>query len=328
MAWATWNKNRGRCVILEQMIGKRSTSILLPAVTLALAGLCGCDIEDFNVGRVNRDFHYSYPLKAGGRLEVESFNGGIEITAWDQNMADISGTKYAPTESEADALRIEVNHAPDSISVRAVRPYERRGNRGVRFAIKVPRSAVVERATTSNGSILVQNLSGPALLKTSNSAVRARAMSGKLDIRTSNGPIELDGVDGDVVAQSSNGHIRADGIRGSLDAGTSNAHVSAMMETPGKPVRVESSNGGVDLKLPPNFNAGVRVHTSNSGITLHLAEPVNADVSARTSNSSVTSEFDVRVHGEVSKNHMDAVIGAGGPLLDLSTSNGAIRLVH
>ena len=31
----------------------------------------------------NKDFHSSYPLKPGGRLTVETFNGSVEITGWD-----------------------------------------------------------------------------------------------------------------------------------------------------------------------------------------------------------------------------------------------------
>ena len=54
---------------------------------------------------------------------------------------------------------------------------------------------------------------------------------------------------------------------------------------------------------------------------------VNAHVMARTSNSSISSDFEIRMQGEFSKNRMEGVIGNGGPLIDLSTSNGSIRLL-
>jgi hypothetical protein len=54
---------------------------------------------------------------------------------------------------------------------------------------------------------------------------------------------------------------------------------------------------------------------------------VNAQVVARTTNSSISSDFEVKMQGEFSKNRLEGVIGNGGPLIDLSTSNGSIRLL-
>jgi hypothetical protein len=34
----------------------------------------------------------------------------------------------------------------------------------------------------------------------------------------------------------------------------------------------------------------------------------------------------VRAQGEIGRNRLDGVIGSGGPLIDLTTSNGAIHL--
>ena len=84
----------------------------------------------------------------------------------------------------------------------------------------------------------------------------------------------------------------------------------------------------MDLSLPGGFNSDVRVDTNNGGITVHVPKSLNARVVARTSNSSITSDLELQVQGEISKNHMDAVIGSGGPLIDLTTSNGGIRLVR
>jgi len=113
-----------------------------------------------------------------------------------------------------------------------------------------------------------------------------------------------------------------------LDLDTSNSSVTAEVVRPDRPVRIETRNGRIDLTLPAGFTGGVRAHTNNSGITLRLADPVNARVTARTSNSSVTSDFDTQVRGEIRKNGIDGEIGSGGMLLDLSTSNGPIRLLR
>jgi len=103
--------------------------------------------------------------------------------------------------------------------------------------------------------------------------------------------------------------------------------VNADITRTDRPVRVETSNGPVELTLPANYSRDVRVSTNNGGITLRLPAALNAHVMARTSNSSITTDFEVRMQGDFNKNHMDATIGSGGPLIDLSTSNGNIRLL-
>jgi hypothetical protein len=49
---------------------------------------------------------------------------------------------------------------------------------------------------------------------------------------------------------------------------------------------------------------------------------------ARTSNASISSDFDVSSRGFGDKHHLEGTIGSGGPVLDLSTSNGSIKVVR
>lgn len=301
---------------------------VLPAVAAGLLCFTACDFTDLgDMERFNRDFHYSYPIAANGKLLVETFNGSVEISGWDQNTVDISGTKYGPSQRAADDLKVSIDNSLDSVSIRVLRPSERRNNQGARLVIKIPRNALLDRITSSNGAIRTTDGSGPARLRTSNGPIHVNGLRGSLDVQTSNGPVELLGVDGDVVAHTSNGRIHAERLNGTLEATTSNSGVHAELTRPDRPIRVETSNGPVELTLPDGFSRDVRVNTNNSGITLHLPAVLNARVVARTSNSSISTDFDVRMQGEFSKNHMDATIGSGGALLDLSTSNGNIRLL-
>jgi DUF4097 and DUF4098 domain-containing protein YvlB len=265
---------------------------LLPVLAAGLLSLTACDIEGLNPGRFTSDFHQSQPLSAAGKVSVESFNGGIEISTWEQDTVDIAATKYGSTQQMADDLEIRIDHSADAVSVRAVRPSIRHGNQGAKFVLHIPRTAVVDRITTSNGGIRVSQGSGPARLHTSNGSIHVLGLAGTLD------------------AQSSNGSITADLSRAS------------------GPVRVETSNGSIGLTLPADFRDDVRAHTSNGGITVHLPRELNARISARTSNAKITSDFDLRMQGELGRNHLDAVMGSGGALVDLTTSNGSIHLAR
>jgi DUF4097 and DUF4098 domain-containing protein YvlB len=90
-----------------------------------------------------------------------------------------------------------------------------------------------------------------------------------------------------------------------------------------RPVRLESSNGRIDLTM----DAAREVHasTSNSSITVRLPSTAGVDLRAHTSNASISSDFEVR-GGVRSKHHLEGAVGPGGPLLDLTTSNGGIHL--
>jgi DUF4097 and DUF4098 domain-containing protein YvlB len=297
------------------------------ALSAALLSLTSCIVGVGDWERFSKDFHSSYPLKAGGRLTVETFNGSVDISGWDRDTVDINGTKYGPSQEEADNLRVDMDASPDSVSIRVPRPTERRNNQGARLVIKIPRNTQLDRITTSNSSIRTEDGAGSTRLRTSNGSIRVVDLRGDLEAETSNAPIELQGVGGNVRAHTSNGHIRAERVEGSLEANTSNSGVNADIASADKPVRIDTSNSGVDLTLPPNFSASVHIDTRNAPITLRLAAGTNARVSARTSNSSIDTEFEVRAQGELSRNRLDGVIGNGGPLIDLTTSNGGIHLL-
>src|ERR1017187_1509562 len=178
---------------------------VLPAIAAGLIVLAGCDFEDMGgFERYHEDFHFSYPLKAGGRLNVESFNGSVEVSVWDQETVDISGTKYARTQEDTHDLKTEWGHGAASVSIRAIRPSMRHGNYGAKFAIKVPRGVVMDRVTTSNGAIRIADGAGPARLKTSNGHLEVTRLKGSLNAETSNGAVELQDIDGAVEVHTSN----------------------------------------------------------------------------------------------------------------------------
>ena len=204
----------------------------------------------------------------------------------------------------------------------------RRNNQGARLVIKIPRTARLDRLTSSNAAIRTTDGVGPARMRTSNGAIRVTDLNGGLEAQTSNGAIELMGVAGDVTMRTSNGRITAERIGGSVDADSSNGSIHLDIARADRAIRVETSNGGVDLTLPAQFSSPVRVSSSNGGITLRLPETVNARILARTSNASISSDFEIRTQGEISRNRLEGTLGSGGPLIDLSTSNSGIKLLR
>jgi DUF4097 and DUF4098 domain-containing protein YvlB len=305
----------------------RAKSVIPGGLLAALLSLTSCIVDVGDWQRYSKDFHSSYPLKPGGTLTVDTFNGAIDISTWDENTVDISGTKYGPSQDEADNLRVDIDHTPSSVSIHVQRPTDRRHNEGARLTIKAPRGTQFDRIVTSNSSIRTEDGAGPAHLRTSNGSIHVTNLHGDVEAETSNSAIEIEGVDGNVRAHTSNGHIRAERVNGSTDASTSNSGVNIDVARADKEVRIDTSNSGVELDLPRNFSSNVHVETRNGPITLHLADGANARLSAHTSNSSIETDFEVRAQGELSRNRLEGVIGSGGPLIELITSNGSIKLL-
>ena len=296
--------------------------------------MTGCNIDEALAGseRFTEDFHHSYALKPGGRFELESFNGSVEIYGWDQEQVEINGTKYASTKDALDDIRIEIAHTPESVIVRTIRPDWKgsgwRGNRGVRYRVHVPRKVQFERVATSNGSMRLENVEGRGRFRTSNGSLTLVAYQGDIEANTSNGRIQLDRFNGSASLTTSNGRIEARGVRGFLEAHTSNGPIDVETSEldPSRPVKLETSNGPITIRISGGNGPGVRAKTSNGGITVKLPEGASAQVRAHTSNSTVKSDFPLNNVTNTSKTHLEAAIGAGGPLLDLTTSNGHIRI--
>lgn len=296
--------------------------LLLCACALVFAG---------DSSRYREDFHYSYPQTAGGRFSLDNFNGSVEITGWDQNTVDISGTKYAESESLLHSMQIEASSSGNAVRVKTSRPDPNHGNMGAKYVIRVPRQTALEDISSSNGSIRVEDINGHAHLSTSNGSVHLGRINGNVDAHSSNGTIEVQDVKGDVNFTTSNGSVHADNVEGAFEAETSNGGIRAhLRNTPGgHAIRLNTSNGAIDLEVDALHQNDVIASTSNGPITVRMPANVGASVHASTnSGGSVRSDFDVLIHsGEISKHRIEGTIGGGGPKIDLTTSNGSIALL-
>jgi hypothetical protein len=285
---------------------------LIVPILLSFGFLTGCDVEQWgDSNRYQADFHESHPMKSGDRLYVENLNGSVEISGWDQQTADISGTKFASTEAMLEALKIDVVASGDSIRIRTIRPSGHMGNMGARYVIRVPRGAQLERIQSSNGSLRVRDIDSPARLETSNGAIEVASVGGPITMHTSNGSIRADGVQRGIEGTTSNGSIRV--VLGKVEER--------------RPVRLTTSNGSVELAVDDLGGSDVVVRTSNATITARLPQSVAADVKVSTSNGGLTNEFESSFQGRSERHRLDGTIGGGGPLLSLTTSNGSIRLL-
>lgn len=302
------------------------TWIRTATAVVPLFWLTSCiDIDAGGWDQYKEDFHYSYALQPGGRFSLENMNGQVEISTWDQSTVDITGTKHGRYQDSVKNTRIDIQAAPNSVTVRTVPASTR--NVGATYMIRVPKRVLLDRVTTSNGRVTVDDVEGAVNVRTTNGSVRLSRTKGDLDVQTSNGHIDVQHT-GNARVHSTNGNLHLEVVRGMLDASSSNGKIDARLTDPdpNATVRLESTNGRIEMSM--NQARELRAHTSNSSITLRIPASSNARLRAQNSNSSITSEFDVMVHGGVEQKHsLQGTLGSGGPLIDLTTTNGAIRIL-
>jgi DUF4097 and DUF4098 domain-containing protein YvlB len=305
----------------------RLRTALFSALAVVLPLQMGCDFETWggDSQRFKEDFQYSRDLAPGGRLNLETFNGSVEIVSWEKPYVQITGTKYASIEENMKAIRIDVQGTAGSVDIKAIHP-TRRGNMGARFVLRVPREVELDRIVTSNAPIRLEDVKGNARLQTSNGSLNVRRLEGRLDARTSNSGIECVGIEGDASLRSSNGRITIEDGRGTLDAETSNSSINIQMFEPksGAPVRLTTTNGSIEATFD-KLESDVRAVTSNSSITLRLPSNIKARIQANTSNASVHTDFDIE--GSVGKHSIEGSVNGGGPLIHLTSSNGSVRVL-
>src|SRR5580704_1051376 len=218
---------------------RMSAAVWLPraaglALLLAMWLVSGCVyVGDWGASDAFReDFHSTHPMDAGGKVSVESFNGSIEVAGWDQNSVEVNGTKHASFHDALEEIKIDIDSTPGAIRIRAHPGASRFRNAGVRFSIRVPRKAVLELISSSNGRIEIDGVEGDARLRSSNGGIRVLRLKGNLQADTSNGPIEANDLHGNANLHTTNGSVRADASGGSFEATTSNGRIEVRLVDP------------------------------------------------------------------------------------------------
>ena len=256
---------------------------------LFVAGLCAagvlsaCDvtIKDGDVsfnhfqGQAVREFKRTYPITPGGRVEIVNSNGPIVVTAGEAGSVEVTAvmTARAITDDRAQevlaAAKIEEAAEPDHVRVATVRA-NRSGGLRVAYTVTVPADSRVE-LTTNNGDL-----------------------QGK-DLR------------GHVKAMMMNGEIELDGITGTVDAAAVNGRMTVKMTEVTGPVRLDGTNGRVNLELPKDAKAMLTARSVNGGITVR-GLTAHEDSSGR------------RIQ------NIESQLNGGGPPIDIRVTNGRITI--
>jgi DUF4097 and DUF4098 domain-containing protein YvlB len=130
------------------------------------------------------------------------------------------------------------------------------------------------------------------------------------------GTVTVRGVSGQLEIVNSNAGIVLDRVRGTVVASTSNGVIEAMLETinPTLPMSFLTSNGRVELTLPPNVKANLRMESDTGAITTEfdLAQIGNEEIQRKV------------LRGGRLRTIVRGSVNGGGPEIDIRSENAPI----
>ena len=236
------------------------------------------------------EFHQTYPLNPGGRIELKNINGWVKITSWDRNEVKVDALKYAGTRERLAEAEIQAEADPGSIHIKTkYKDHELTFNSddpihnpaGVDYTLTVPAGARLDGIKLVNGDLDIQNITGDVDASCVNGHLRASGLRGRADLKTVNGTLELtyDGVipsdTKDSVIPSEGGLPRAVSSAGNPSRGTPAATALSAVSQTGNDVNLKSVNGSVIVTLPSDTDAELRAKTVSGSISNDFGLPVD-----------------------------------------------------
>src|SRR6202034_1815830 len=242
-------------------------------------------------GAYTEEFHHTYTLTPGGRVELDNINGDVHISTWDQNEVKVDAVKYADRKDRLDEARIEIDSGKDYLSIRTKYPdhdltftWGSHNNPAtVEYTLTVPRGARLDEIKLINGALDVTGVKGEVHASCINGRLEAKDISGRADLSTINGHLEatfdelssssinLSSVNGSVemtIPSDSKAEIEASTVSGGIenDFGLHVNHHSFV----GHDLRGELGGGGPRIKLS-NVNGRIEIRHASDGRTLSPA---------------------------------------------------------
>lgn len=135
----------------------------------------------------------------------------------------------------------------------------------------------------------------------------------------------------DLVLKGNNGGITVSDVRGQIRFDVNNGGVH--LKRVAGDVSGSTVNGGIQVELAGATWDGrqLELTTHNGGVTVAMPQNYSAHLQAETGLGSIQSDFPVAMQGTIQgarPRQLDFSVGAGGPLIHITTGNGGIKLKH
>lgn len=297
--------------------------VLSRVVTFAAAlALAACEVNLNSEGIVSRETK-TFKVAGTPDLHLDTFDGSIEVHSWDRSEIEVEIERRAMEQSLIDEMKISAEQDGDKIIVKVTRPSRREFDGvqiGVNFSptarlrVALPRNSQIT-ATSGDGSITVEDVSGKVTLNTSDGSVSASRVTGEIFVRSGDGSIRMERVEGKLDLETEDGSINLEAKPTALRARTADGSIRLDVETDtamSADWDVQTADGSVTLTLPQSFNAEIDAETRDGAV--------------RASHSAISNETRPDGDRQERRRTLKATLGSGGRTLRVRTGDGTIRI--
>jgi len=189
---------------------------------------------------VTEEWTHTYPLAAGGEIDIDNTNGRVEVEAVDGATVEVRAEKIAKGATESAAREL------------------------------LPRITITEDIKPDRVGIATGKMSG--IMIGASFEVRYHVKAPKaatLKVSNTNGSITISAMSGNVVAHGTNGGVTGKALTGGVDASVVNGAVNIDVASVGsQKISLHTTNGGVTLALPDDAKGDVQATCVNGGISV------------------------------------------------------------
>ena len=301
----------------------RPSGLAFGALVLASAvALAGCEVNLNSEGIVSRETK-TFKVGSAPEVQLETFDGSIEIHSWDRQEIEVEIEKRAMEQSLVDEMTVSAEQQGDRVVIKVSQP-KRRESSGIqvgvhfsptaRLRVALPRKTQIA-ALSGDGSITIEDVDGKITLNTTDGSVRGSRLTGEITVRSGDGAIRMDRVAGRLDLETEDGSIGLDAKPSMLRAKTSDGSVRLEIEADSAMTEdwdIQTDDGSVTLTLPSAFNGVLDAETSDGVVRANHPGIANE-----------TREGDSR---EQRRRTLKATLGSGGRTLKVRTGDGSIRI--
>ncbi len=222
----------------------------------------------FDAARRTERESNTFNVTGAPRVRVETFDGAVNVHAWDKPEVMYTAVKRAADDKEMQGIKLRAQAAGAEVTIRAdfdksfAHAYSEQGGRvtyssqaSAEFDLYVPRNSTLF-VSTGDGRLRVDGVSGEVELRTGDGSIDVTGARGRLRVETGDGRIRVENFEGDAEARTGDGRITLDGNFSRLTARTGDGAISLSLP--------EGANATVETDGESVYNDGVAVAESDA----------------------------------------------------------------
>jgi DUF4097 and DUF4098 domain-containing protein YvlB len=252
-------------------------------------------------------------IQPGGRLEVDNFDGTVEISTWTRNAVRVQAAPSSRTE-------VEVESGGGVVQVHSM---SRHGPGDVNYRITVP-AAIDVSVNGHSGDVKVDGTTGEISVETVEGSITARGGGGFVSLRSVEGDISLSKSKARAELNSVEGAIKVTDLVGELSAQTVDGEIVLDgVDSPG----IEATTVDGDITFTGALRDGGRYRFNSHDGNIRVTVPrVNGALSVSTFDGDFESDFPLTLTGTRSSQRLNFTMGTGNVRLELESFDGNITL--